>query len=125
MAYLHQRMTTLLALLLLTTASAFSANLGEIKAAMKERQPAIEALWAADKIGENNAGFVEARADLGPPEQALLEAENADRKRVYQAIAGATQTSLQQVGAQRAAQISKRAAAGLWLQDAAGKWYQK
>lgn len=125
MAYLHQRMTTLLALLLLTTASAFSANFGEIKAAMKERQPAIEALWAADKIGENNAGFVEARADLGPPEQALREAENADRKRVYQAIAGATQTSLQQVGAQRAAQISKRAAAGLWLQDAAGKWYQK
>jgi uncharacterized protein YdbL (DUF1318 family) len=121
----HLRITPILALLLLTFSSAFSANLGQIKNAMKERQAAIEALWAADKIGENNEGFVEARANLDSSEQALLQAENADRKVVYQSIAQSTQTTPGQVGVQRAAQISQRAAGGLWLQDAAGKWYKK
>jgi uncharacterized protein YdbL (DUF1318 family) len=49
----------------------------------------------------------------------------ADRKVVYQAIARSAQTTAEKVGLQRAAQISKRAAKGLWLQDAGGNWYRK
>lgn len=115
----------LIALLFSTTLSLTAANLSEVKRDMKERQPAIEALWAAGKIGENNQGFVEARAALKPEEKKLVEAENADRKVVYQAIARSVQETPEKVGVQRAAQISKRAANGLWLQDAEGKWYRK
>lgn len=119
------RFSLFIAIVFSTSIAAFAANLGEVKAAMKERQPAIEALWAAGKIGENNKGYVEARADLSEKEQKLLRAENADRKKVYQAIARSTQSTPEKVGLQRAAQISKRAAKGLWLQDAEGKWYRK
>ena len=123
MTYL--RITFFLALLLSTSASALSADLGEIKAAMKERQPAVEALWAAGKIGETNQGLIEARSELSAQEQATVQAENADRKVVYRVIAQSTESTQRQVAVQRAAQISKRAAAGLWLQDASGQWYRK
>jgi uncharacterized protein YdbL (DUF1318 family) len=119
------RFPLLVAFLLSAVLSAQGANLGEVKHAMKERQPAIEALWASGKIGENNKGFVEARAELNEAQKNLVRAENADRKIVYQAIAGSTQATPEQVGVQRALQISKRAAKGLWLQDAEGKWYRK
>jgi uncharacterized protein YdbL (DUF1318 family) len=102
-----------------------AADLREVKSDMKERKPAIEALWAAGKIGENNRGFVEARASLKAEEKKLLQAENADRKIVYQAIARSARTTPEKVGTQRAAQISQRAAKGLWLEDAEGNWYRK
>lgn len=121
----HLRLSLFLALLLSTSLSALAANLGQVQAAMKERLPAIQALWAEGKIGENNQGYVEARGDLSAKEQELLRAENADRKTVYQTIAGSTQSTPKQVGIHRAAQISQRAAKGLWLEDAAGKWYRK
>ena len=119
------RLTVFITLLFSTSLSALAANLGEVKSAMKARQPMIEALWAAGKIGENNQGFIAARADLSGKERELVQAENSDRKIVYQVIARETQATPQQVGVQRASQISKRAAKGLWLQDAAGKWYRK
>lgn len=114
-----------IALLFSTVLSLPAANLSEVKNDMKERKPMVEALWAAGKIGENNQGFVEARTTLKPEEEKLVKAENADRKVVYQAIARSTQTTPEKVGVQRAAQISQRAAKGLWLQDAEGKWYRK
>ena len=119
------RLPLIISLLIATSLAASAASLGQVKSAMKARQPAIQSLWAEAKIGENNQGFVEARADLSSKEQKLVQAENADRKIVYQAIARSTQSTAEQVGVQRAAQISKRAARGLWLQDAGGKWYQK
>lgn len=120
-----RRLSILISLLCATSLSALAANLSQVKAAMQERQPAIEALWAEGQIGENNQGLLEARTDLPAKQQELVRAENTDRKIVYQAIARATQSTPQQVGVQRAAQISKRAAKGLWLQDAEGKWYRK
>lgn len=122
---LYLRSSFFLALFLSTSLSLLAANLGQVQAAMRERLPAIQALWAEGKIGENNLGYIQARGDLSAKEQELLRAENADRKIVYQAIASSTRSTLKQVGVQRAAQISKRAARGLWLQDATGKWFRK
>lgn len=115
----------LISLFLLSALSLSALNLGEVKEQMAKRQPAIEALWAAGKIGENNQGFVEARSALSAQETEQVRAENADRKLVYEAIARTTRTSPEKVGLQRAAQISQRADKGLWLQDAAGRWYRK
>ncbi|NBB78407.1 MAG: DUF1318 domain-containing protein [Verrucomicrobia bacterium] len=119
------RFTVLIVLLLSSSLPALSANLGEVKSAMKARQPAIEVLWAEGKIGENNQGFINARGNLSEKNRELVAAENSDRKVVYQAIARSTQSTPKQVGVQRAAQISKRAAPGLWLQDSDGNWYRK
>jgi uncharacterized protein YdbL (DUF1318 family) len=119
------RFSLLITLLFSSTLSALAANLGQIKATIKERQPVIETLWAEGKIGENNQGLVEARGALSGQQQELVRAENADRKTVYQAIARSTQSTPKQVGVQRAVQISERAAKGLWLQNAVGKWYLK
>ncbi len=121
----YSRLTLLLTLLLATSLSALAANLGQVKAAMQARQPAIEALWAEGSIGENNQGFLEARGTLSAAAQQLMQAENTDRRVVYQAIARSTQSTPQQVAVQRALQISQRAAKGLWLQDAQGQWYRK
>lgn len=123
MSYL--RFSLFITLLLSTSLAALATNLNQVQADMKARLPAIEALWSEGKIGENNQGYVEARAELSAKEQTLLRAENADRKAVYHAIARSTQLTPKQVGVQRAAQISQRAAKGLWLQDAAGAWYRK
>lgn len=115
----------LLTLLFSTTLSLAAADLGQIKRDMKDRLPAIEAMWAKGAVGENNQGYIEARSELTAEQQKLVQAENADRKIVYQTIARSTQSTPAKVGLQRAAQISKRAAKGLWLQDAKGEWYKK
>jgi len=121
----HPRLSLSLLVLLASMLSAAAVNLDQIKSQMKARQPQIEALWAEGMIGENNQGYLAPRGDLSDSQQKLVAAENADRKHVYTAIARSTQTTPEQVGQQRAAQISKRAAQGLWLQDAEGVWYRK
>jgi len=88
----YSRLTLLLTLLLATSLSALAANLGQVKAAMQARQPAIEALWAEGSIGENNQGFLEARGTLSAAAQQLMQAENTARRVAYQAIARSTQS---------------------------------
>ena len=56
---------------------------------------------------------------------ALVNAENADRQAVYADIAQRTGTTAQEVGKRRALQIAQLAAPGHWLQAADGRWYQK
>lgn len=110
---------------LLFAITAQAADLGAIKKSMQERLPQIESLWSQGLIGENNQGYVEARGSLSPDQTKLIAAENADRKTVYAAIAKNAGVTVDKVGQQRAAQISKGAANGLWLQDAKGAWYKK
>ncbi len=95
----------------------------DIKARMKARLPAIDALKAQGIVGENNRGFLEFR---GAPRQAdILGAENADRKAVYEAIAAQTGITPELVGSRRAIQIREVAKPGEWLQDESGKWYRR
>jgi uncharacterized protein YdbL (DUF1318 family) len=55
----------------------------------------------------------------------VVAAENADRKKVYAAIAKQQGTTAELVGKRRALQIAKKAKAGTWIQDQSGKWNQK
>ena len=55
----------------------------------------------------------------------VVAAENADRRKVYEAIAAKEGTSPELVGRRRALQIANNAASGSWLQAADGKWYKK
>ena len=95
-----------------------------IKERMLARLPEINEMKAAGVIGENNRGYLEFLAGK-TGNAAVVDAENTDRKKVYQAIAKQQGTTTENVGARRALQIVAEADPGDWLQDEAGSWYQK
>jgi uncharacterized protein YdbL (DUF1318 family) len=78
------------------------------------------------KVGENNRGLLEVRSpNVNDKERAIVQAENADRRKVYQRIAANVGSNPNVVGKRRAAQIAQNSAPGHWLQDAEGNWYRK
>jgi len=100
------------------------SSTAEIKQRMIDRLPVITALKAKGVVGENNSGYLEFLE--GQREQAeVIEAENRDRRQVYEAIAKQQSTTVEVVGVHRAAQISEKAEPGDWLEDADGRWYRK
>ena len=101
-----------------------------IKKNMAERKPKIEALKKAGSVGENKAGYLEAmpkdkddkEVKLSDDDKKLIEAENADRKVVYAAIAKKEGSTVDKVGELRAKQIRSKAAEGEFIQGEDGKW---
>ena len=75
-------------------------------------------------IGENKNGLLEYRSGKRS-HQDVVNAENADRKAVYNRIAKKQKVSAQKVGARRALQIAAKAKSGTWLQRPDGGWYRK
>ncbi|OGV36910.1 MAG: hypothetical protein A2X48_15910 [Lentisphaerae bacterium GWF2_49_21] len=90
----------------------------------KQRLAIIKGLKIKGIVGENNKGLLEFRtADKSAA--AVVDEENAERTKAYSEIAKKTKVEVADVGAQRAAQIAKEESAGVWLQDAEGKWKKK
>ena len=100
-------------------------DLAAVKQRMLDRKPAVDKLLAAKTVGENRAGCLEAVGKVTDADAKVVEAENADRKTVYAAIAAKNGTSPAPVAQQRAAQISEKAKPGTMLQSADGKWAEK
>jgi len=96
----------------------------DIKARMRQRLPAIVALKAAGVVGENNQGYL---TILKSPtdKKSLVDAENQDRRMIYQAIAKQQKTTPELVGQRRALQIAAKADPGEWIQNAQGNWARK
>jgi uncharacterized protein YdbL (DUF1318 family) len=113
--------TLLQVTLLFSSASAFGQD---IKARMKARLPIIVELKAKGIVGEDAKGMLQFVGQK-KEKQDVVTAENADRKKVYAAIAKQQGTTAELVGKRRALQIAKKAKAGTWLQDQNGKWSQK
>ena len=111
----------LLVSLLFSSASAFGED---IKARMKARLPIIVELKAKSIVGEDFKGYLQFVGQKRKKED-VVNAENADRKKVYAAIAKKQGTTAELVGKRRAIQIAKKAKSGEWLQNQSGKWYQK
>ena len=107
--------------ILLTNAYASSKS---IKKRMIERLPTIRALKEKGLVGENNKGYLEFVSSKQENAD-VVEAENKDRKKVYEAIAKQQGTTVELVGKHRAIQIANKAQAGELLQDANSKWYKK
>lgn len=114
----------LLLLSVLLVAVCSTANAQGIKERMLARLPQIDSMKSSGILGENNKGYLEF---VGKERkmQDVVEAENLDRKKVYEAIAAKQGTSPALVGSRRALQISENATAGTWLQAADGSWYRK
>ena len=92
---------------------------------MKARVAQIDQLKLQQLVGENNKGFLEQRGQLAAEQTEVMNAENQDRRALYNLIASRTGTTVAVVGSQRAEQIRNNSAAGVWLQAADGNWYKK
>ncbi len=112
---------------LLLLAVFVQAESAELKARFLERKPLLDKMKDQGWIGENNLGFLDFRGNAGKSREnvQLVKEENEDRGTVYAEIAVKVNVSAGEVGRRRAVQIAKLAAAGHWLQDAEGNWYQK
>jgi uncharacterized protein YdbL (DUF1318 family) len=80
----------------------------DIKERMKDRLPLIVELKKKGIVGES-----------------VLNEENNDRMKVYEAIAKQQGGTADLVGKRRAVQIAEKAETGEWLQNEQGAWYQK
>jgi uncharacterized protein len=92
---------------------------------MKGRIAQVDEMKLAGLVGESNKGFLEQRAALNPGQTDVLNAENADRRALYNILAGRLGLSVTVVGEQRAANVRERSAAGVWIQGADGVWAKK
>ncbi|MBE2215681.1 MAG: YdbL family protein [Opitutaceae bacterium] len=92
---------------------------------IKARVAQVDELKLAQIVGENNKGFLEQRGQLSPEQTQVMNAENTDRRALYNIIATRNGVTVAVVGAQRAEQIRNTSAAGVWLQAGDGSWYKK
>lgn len=115
---------SLLILFVWITAGQVLAGADGIKSRMKERLPVIENLKSKGIIGENNRGYLSFVGNKREQE-AVVKAENQDRKTVYKALAKRAKVPAVEMEKLRAKNIAAKADPGDWLQDAAGNWYQK
>lgn len=96
----------------------------DLKSRMRARLPVINDLKTRAVAGENNQGYL-VMLKGQTEKKDVVTAENADRLKVYQAIARQQGTTAELVGQRRAIQIAKKTAPGQWLQNPKGQWYQK
>jgi uncharacterized protein YdbL (DUF1318 family) len=96
----------------------------DIKARMKARLPTIIALKARGVVGENNRGYLQF-IGAKTAEANVVDAENSDRRKVYELIAKQQKTSADVVGRHRSRTLHANARKGEWIQTADGKWHQK
>jgi len=102
--------------------AAYADSSSAIKSRMAQRLSQIVSLKQSGKVGENNQGFLSVRGSVSASQSALIKAENADRRAVYQIIAAKTKKSASYVGKARAASIRKTAVKGTWVQLSSGIW---
>jgi uncharacterized protein YdbL (DUF1318 family) len=117
----YKLLLALISILILCSLNLYAQG---IKERMQERLPSIVELKKAGVVGENNLGYLEFVGAEKKGED-IVTAENDDRKKVYEAIAKQSETTIELVGERRAKQIAEKADPGEWLKDEAGKWYQK
>ncbi len=126
--------------IIISPAQAGGANLSidtpeirSIRASMQKRFPTLQAYYSKGYIGIQSDGFLVVRnpGAIPPPERnrvkKLVAAENADRNKLYQAIANANGHSdwYDDIKATFAKRWISNAQPGWWYQTANGGWQQK
>ncbi len=120
------RYCILMMVVIMALGATLSAQGDPLKERFIQRKPRIDAMKNQGLIGENNRGLLDVRSpNVNDKDRAIMQAENADRRNVYQKIAANVGSNVDIVGKRRAAQIAQNAAPGHWLQDAEGNWYRK
>lgn len=113
-------------LLALGAMSAQAQDIAKAQEQMKKRLPEVAQLKTQKAVGEDNAGYLALlKTGVSKETRELVEAENADRKTIYEAVAAKTGTTAQKVGELRAKEIVQRATKGVMLQREDGTWFEK
>ena len=85
----------------------------------------LRIFYCQEKSISNKLTLAAVSSQLSAADQAVIDAENADRKVVYEAIAQKTGATADLVGKQRAKQLAEQAAAGEYIMDENGTWKKK
>ena len=121
-----KKLTALIILFCLCLPALQANNAETIKQNMIKRLPRIQELKKDGLIGENQQGYLEAvQSNLPAADKEVIEAENADRKAVYEAIARQQGTTAELVGKLRAKKIFEQAKSGEFLKQEDGTWKKK
>lgn len=118
----HILMIICLVFVIVSIASA--RTLPEIKQSMAKRAPVINTLKFEGIVGENNKGYL-AFVGSKRAEEAVVAAENYDRKIVYKYLAKKQNQSLAVAEKNQAARKVKHAKPGEYFQNASGAWQKK
>ncbi len=124
MRYMNKCLCLVLLILCATVVSAWSSDANAIKLRMKARLPDIVALKAQGIVGEGNTGYL-GFVTQNRKGQNLVNQENADRKRIYNAIAKQQKVSVDLVEKRRAIQLAQQAKPGEYIQKSDGGWQRK
>ena len=95
----------------------------------KARSPELQTLKSKGLIGENNKGFLTVlKPSLQPREKSLVDAENRDRKFIYNTVVAQNHLgsgSLAKVEGEFSKTRHDRAMKGDYIQLSSGKWVRK
>lgn len=98
----------------------------ELKASFATRAQPLSAAKAAGTVGECTNGTVAMVGDgVDGGISALVEAENADRNRLYLILAAETNVSAALIGERNAMRNYQNAKTGEWLRTRDGQWKKK
>lgn len=115
-----------LAMLAWLPAAALADTQAELQARFKQRYPHLQELKAAGVVGETAAGFIDfVNGKEVAAEKDFINAENDDRRKLYQLIADKEGTTADQVAKTNAKRRFDKAKAGEWLKGEDGAWKKK
>ena len=113
----------LLLILCLIVSSQFALAAG-IKDRMKQRLPVIADLKTRGIIGETNSGYLGFVTSVRA-EEAVISAENKDRKAIYTHFAKQQNTTLAVVEKIQAKRKAQRTKPGEFFQNPDGSWHKR
>jgi uncharacterized protein YdbL (DUF1318 family) len=117
--------SALLALLILPGALlAQETKMDKLRDRFKERYPQVQELKKAGIVGETSDGYLDYVKKKDAKAADLVDAENADRKTLYESIAKEKGTTVDLVAAQAAKRNFTKAADGEYLKED-GTWRKK
>ncbi len=119
--YIFKIQVLLIVCLIISSQLAFA---GGIKERMKQRIPVIAELKAKGIVGENNRGYL-AFVGSARASEAVVAAENRDRKAIYTHFAKQQKTTVDVVEKVQAKRKAQKAKPGQYFQKPDGKWIKK
>jgi len=115
-------------ILLGTLSPAPAESLDSLKGNFKKRFPSVAALKKAGKIGETKSGTLEAvRPEYMQDRKvsSIVNAENSDRRKLYQILAKQQKTTPKVVAQRNASRNFSKAGKGEFLKHGDGNWKKK
>lgn len=120
---IHICVLVIAGLVFLTFSQASAREKEEIVQSLKDRIGIVNQLKASGVVGETNNGYL---AFVGNVEKAdIVDAENKDRKELYEILADDEGTSIQVIEKNMGVVKAQRAGQGEFFQTSDGKWVKK